>query len=261
MKTLFLSELSSVVASLSPLSSESDTIFLLVPTIGIFFFPEDFRTLGAMCWNILIVILLIRPLGDIFTDFKIFEGFFHFEKNSVFSVITWNFAFYWIFFGSNIPLLVDFSTHWYGNVKDYFSGEWLDFLSAFFSLLLQIFFQCDYYEVGGNDCIHSCIFSSLRRPYTSPLWQRNVKADTTIWKYCSPSLRHFSSESYGYCQHEKSPSLFENHHEWSSQHWEVFSLPRKLFVLHPESRKTYSEMCFSFCGGDIRNGRTISRIH
>jgi len=45
----------------------------LVPIVGIYFFPEDFRGLGELSWKILLVILALRPASQIFVDFKILK--------------------------------------------------------------------------------------------------------------------------------------------------------------------------------------------
>ncbi|MEI7511653.1 MAG: ferric reductase-like transmembrane domain-containing protein [Candidatus Peregrinibacteria bacterium] len=43
----------------------------LVPWAFLFMFPEEFSELGSACWVLLIGILAVRPLGDIFLDFRI----------------------------------------------------------------------------------------------------------------------------------------------------------------------------------------------
>ena len=61
---------------------EKVILFLsIVPILGIFLFPEDFRNLGELSWHLLILILIIRPLGDVFPEFKIFRGFLPLRKN------------------------------------------------------------------------------------------------------------------------------------------------------------------------------------
>lgn len=142
MKNSFLSELlfSGRIPFL-PFLQKVTLFFSLVPIIGIFFFPEDFRTLGAMCWNILIVILLIRPLGDIFTDFKIFRGLLPFRKELGILCgslgISHSIGF---FFGSNIPLPSGFLDPLVWNVKDYFFWGMIGFLiSILLTLTSNIF--------------------------------------------------------------------------------------------------------------------------
>ncbi|MEI7510918.1 MAG: ferric reductase-like transmembrane domain-containing protein [Candidatus Peregrinibacteria bacterium] len=58
------------------------TIFFssFVPLSGVFFFPENFRPLGTACWWLLIGILAVRPLGDIFIDFRILRALLPLRK-------------------------------------------------------------------------------------------------------------------------------------------------------------------------------------
>ena len=108
---------------------------------------------------------------------RFFEGFFHFEKNSVFSVDHLEFRILLIFLRFKYPTSSGFLDPLVWNVKDYFSGEWLDFLSAFFSSYFKYFFNAITTKLVETTAFTRVSFSSLRRLYTSPLWQRNVKAD------------------------------------------------------------------------------------
>lgn len=54
----------------------------LVPLLGIFFLPADFRNLGKFAWGLLILILVLRPLGDIFVDFKILKALLPLRKEA-----------------------------------------------------------------------------------------------------------------------------------------------------------------------------------
>ncbi len=51
-----------------------------VPIIGIIFLASDYRNLGAASWGVLLVIVFLRPLGDIFVDFKIFRAMLSLRK-------------------------------------------------------------------------------------------------------------------------------------------------------------------------------------
>ena len=44
-----------------------------IPLVGIFFLPMDYRNLGEFSWNILLLIVFLRPLSDIFPEFKILK--------------------------------------------------------------------------------------------------------------------------------------------------------------------------------------------
>ncbi len=57
-------------------------ISALVPVVGIFFFPENYRELGEFCFNLLMAILALRPLGDIFPRFRIFRGLLPLRKEA-----------------------------------------------------------------------------------------------------------------------------------------------------------------------------------
>ena len=54
----------------------------LVPLLGIFFLPADFRNLGEFAWFLLIFILVLRPLGDVFVDFKILKALLPLRKEA-----------------------------------------------------------------------------------------------------------------------------------------------------------------------------------
>ena len=44
-----------------------------VPLVGIFFLPMDYRNLGELSWKLLLLIVFLRPLSDIFPEFKILK--------------------------------------------------------------------------------------------------------------------------------------------------------------------------------------------
>ena len=44
-----------------------------VPIVGIFFLPMDYRNLGELSWKLLLLIVFLRPLSDIFPEFKILK--------------------------------------------------------------------------------------------------------------------------------------------------------------------------------------------
>ena len=54
----------------------------ITPIVGIFFFSDSYRELGEICFNLLIAILAIRPLGDIFPGLRIFRGLLPFRKEA-----------------------------------------------------------------------------------------------------------------------------------------------------------------------------------
>jgi len=54
----------------------------IVPIVGILFFPVDYRNMGKFCWNLLIIIVFLRPISDIFPEFKILKRFLPFRKEA-----------------------------------------------------------------------------------------------------------------------------------------------------------------------------------
>ncbi len=48
-------------------------IIAIVPLMKIFFTPENYKEMGELSWKLLLILLAIRPLGDIFPDFKILK--------------------------------------------------------------------------------------------------------------------------------------------------------------------------------------------
>jgi len=68
-----------------PFFSFLQKVFLFsaaAPIVWIFFFPDNYRELGEMCFNLLIAILALRPLGDIFPGLRIFRGLLPLRKEA-----------------------------------------------------------------------------------------------------------------------------------------------------------------------------------
>lgn len=52
----------------------------IVPVVGIFLLPEDYRNMGELSWNLLFFLLLLRPVGQIFVDFGILKALLGMRK-------------------------------------------------------------------------------------------------------------------------------------------------------------------------------------
>jgi len=54
----------------------------IIPIIGILFLPMDYRNLGEFSWNLLLPIVFLRPISDIFSEFKILKRLLPLRKEA-----------------------------------------------------------------------------------------------------------------------------------------------------------------------------------
>ncbi len=118
-------------------------IFLsIIPMAGIFIFPESFRSLGEISWQILLFILFIRPLSEIFTDLKIFRGLMPLRKEL--GILCGSFAVahsIGYFLNGNITLPSGFLDSEIWNISDYYFWGMIGFIIALILTLTSNIFS------------------------------------------------------------------------------------------------------------------------
>ncbi len=92
-----------------------------VPLIVIFFFPENYRDLGEFSWNLLVLLLLLRPASEIFVDFKVLKALMPLRKEGGILVGTLGIAHsIGYFLNENITLPRGFFADYIWDLKGYF---------------------------------------------------------------------------------------------------------------------------------------------
>ncbi len=126
----FLSFIKKVILFLAP-----------IPLAGIFLFPADFRNLGDLSWGLLIAVLVVRPLGDIFVDFKIFRGLLALRKEvGILCGMTAIAHSIGYFFDAGISPLTGFLEPYIWDVTDYFFwGVIAFFIAVLLTLTSNLF--------------------------------------------------------------------------------------------------------------------------
>ncbi len=112
-------------------------IFLaIVPPVGIYFFPDDFRNIGTYGWYLLFSLLFLRPLGDIFPDIRFFRALLPLRKEGGILTASLVLSHVWGYFLSNdIPFFSSiFDAYIWDPTHHFFWGA----LGAIISFLLLI---------------------------------------------------------------------------------------------------------------------------
>ena len=103
----------------------------VVPVVGIFFFPDNYLELGTTCFNLLVVLLAVRPMGDLFPDLRIFRGILPLRKEAGILCASLGIAHSIGYFLINgIPLPAGFFDPVFIDPTNYLSWGMLGFLMA-----------------------------------------------------------------------------------------------------------------------------------